>query len=308
MKKQLVVNWHVLEECNFGCRYCFAHWPAAPDGAQEIWKSPELWTKTLSELRHLPDCIPGNWSGIRLNIAGGEPLLLCKSGVLDRIFSFAGGKMGFSLSIISNGYLMDRAFIQKWAPKLQILGVSMDSADARTNAKIGRCAKSNQGRQISPEKIAEIFRRARAANPGIECKLNTVVNAENCGENLHAAVKTIAPDRWKVFQMLPLADTREISGKQAPLKITEEQFHGFLSRHGEFARIMSPENNDEMTDSYVMIDPQGRFYQNEAAGENYRHAVSGPVWKTGAVKAFRQINFAADKFVKRYPVYNLAEA
>ncbi len=304
MQKQLVVNWHVLEECNFGCRYCFAHWPAPPDYAREIWKSPKLWTKMLSELRRLPDCVPGEWDGIRLNIAGGEPLLLQKSGVLDEIFSFARDKMRFNLSIISNGYLMDDKFIQQWAPKLQILGISMDSADARTNAKIGRCAKSKQERQISAERIAEIFRRARAVNSRIECKLNTVVNAENCGENFHSAIKIINPDRWKVFQMLPLADTPEISGKQAPLKITDKQFNRFLERHGVFSRIMSPENNDEMTDSYVMIDPLGRFYQNESAGINYTHAVSEPICEIGAVTAFGQITFAERKFIKRYPVYN----
>lgn len=47
--------------------------------------------------------------------------------------------------------------------------------------------------------------------------------------------------------------------------ISDEQFNYFLSKHPQFEEngIMIRENNDQMKDSYVMIDPAGRFYTNK---------------------------------------------
>jgi len=297
MPGQLVVNWHILEACNFRCRYCFAHWPKS--SAREIWRFPQRWEKLLTEIQESPKHVPGEWNGIRLNLAGGEPLLLWRNGrgPLGKIMAHA-DELGFALSIISNGYLMDDAFIKAWAPKLQILGISADSADAGINAKIGRCDTS--GKQISIQRIAEIFQLARARHPGIECKLNTVINAENWRCDLRPLLEATQPDRWKVFKMLPVADTSGISTKQAPLKISDGRFMSFLDRHKDFSGVMASEDNGEMTESYLMVDPWGRFYQNEPDGFDYRHVVSAPVHKVGIAKAFDKIEFNQIKFNRRY--------
>lgn len=305
MNNQLVVNWHMLEACNFSCRYCFAHWPPSNKPTTEIWKTPRYWEKLLAELSQLPHILTGEWTGIRLNIAGGEPMLLWKKGYLDKVLTTA-DNMGFQLSIISNGYLISDEFIKKWAPNLQIIGISMDSAGIDTNIKIGRCTVSKT--QISPQRIAEIFSLSRDINPTIECKLNTVVNTNNWREDMHPVIEEVAPDRWKVFKMLPLADTLKISNKQAPFVITDKEFECFLDRHDNLRHIMSPENNDAMTESYLMVDPLGRFYQNEPSTGGYRHTVSDPVHEIGALKAIRQITFKEEKFHQRYiPVYNTEE-
>ena len=304
MKKQLVVNWHILEACNFGCRYCFAHWPA-PDGASpEVWRDPKKRQKLLAELRNISRYISGDWDGVRLNLAGGEPMLLRKNGHLDEIFQCA-RKLGFRLSIISNGYLMDDTFISEWARDMQVIGISADSDDAEVNARIGRCAKSNAAAQIARARIAEIFRSARRLNPNVECKLNTVVNAANWRTDMRRFVKETSPDRWKIFQMLPLADTPAVAGKQLPLVVSREQFVAFLDRHADFLHIMMPEDNDAMTDSYLMVDPLGRLYQNIPDSGGYRHIVSDPVHIAGIGRAVEQVSFDRGKFVNRYiPLYN----
>ena len=296
MNQQLVVNWHILEECNFGCRYCFAHWPPPKENTQEIWKNSEFWQKLLSELWQLPNCVDGEWRSIRLNFAGGEPMLLWSKS-LHEIMNYA-DNMGFALSVISNGYLITDEFIKMWAHKLQIIGISMDSANALINEKIGRCGKL--GRQISIRRIAEIFQLARQYNPDIECKLNTVVNAENWQHDMQSAVSTIAPNRWKLFKMLPLADTQQITDKQTPLRVTDEQFQYFLDKHKKFGDMMAPENNDAMTESYLMVDPEGRLYQDEPDHSGYRHVVSSPIHEIGIKKAINQIVFDKQKFLDRY--------
>lgn len=296
MTNQLVINWHILEACNFHCKYCFAHWPQ-DKCSKEIWRSPEFSRKLLEELKNLPSHVPGNWGRIRLNIAGGEPMLLQRKGDLERVFHLA-INMGFDLSMISNGYKMDDEFIKKWAPNLQILGISVDSARSDTNDKIGR--KTESGKQISAERVGEIFRMARRHNPDIECKLNTVVSSANQREDMRSFVKSVSPDRWKIFKMLPIANTMEIADKQVLFKITDKQFQHFLDKHEELADIMSPEDNDAMTESYLMVDPLGRLYQNTPANGNYKHVVSKPIHIVGAAEAFKQIKFSGEKFALRY--------
>lgn len=300
--KQPVINWHILEECNFGCKYCFAHWltPKSEVKAGEVWRNPELTDQILDELFRLPSILSGEWAPHpRLNIAGGEPLLLWKKG-LPRVLSKA-EQLGFKLSIITNGSRLKDEIVRELAPRLQILGISMDSANPDTNREIGRCGKKKDNLQITPKRIAAIFRLAREVNPQIECKLNTVVCASNWQEDFHSTIAQIRPDRWKVFQMLPIADTPEITNKQKPLIVTKEQFRDFVSRHRD-VKIMRPENNDDMTESYVMVDPLGRFYQN---GQNESscggHTFSDPIYKVGVKAAWKMMPFDSSKFAKRYP-------
>lgn len=301
-KNQLVVNWHILERCNFRCNYCYAHWPEPEAGVHlpEVWKNPEWTDQVLSGLSRAPSFVAGDWTGApRLNIAGGEPLLLWDKGPLPDILAKA-GRLGFALSVITNGFLLEDAVVRELAPRLQVLGISMDSADPAINRHIGRCG-TNAEQQIAPARVADIFRLAREVNPGIECKLNTVVCAANWREDFHSILAQIAPDRWKVFQMLPIADTPGIRAKQQPLVVKDEWFEEFKERHRDLA-AMRPEDNDEMTGSYVMVDPFGRFYQNEPAAVGHRHLVSAPIHEAGAAAAWRELQalFHQEKFRGRY--------
>ena len=296
-----VINWHILERCNFNCKYCFAHWPSLNSStpAFEVWQNPKLTDKLLSELAQLPSVLSGEWSGTpRLNFAGGEPLLLWKTH-LPKILDMA-EHLDFSLSIVTNGFLWTDEIVRKLAPRLQILGISMDTANTETNRKIGRCG-TNSTQQITPERVAEIFRLAREVNPEIECKLNTVICAENWREDFHSTIAQIMPDRWKVFQMLPIANEEKYRKKQKPLVVKDKWFDEFKIRHSDL-KMMRPENNDQMTESYVMVDPFGRFYQNEPALIGHGYIVSEPIHEVGVQAAWSgmQLRFHAGKFQDRY--------
>ena len=229
--EQLVINWHITEACNFGCKYCYAHW-RDPDQS-EIWHKPEECRKLLVELAKLPSngFPPGKWDGKRLNFAGGEPFLILKQKAGKELRDEA-VRLGFALSVISNGSLMTDEIVRQWAPHLQILGISMDSADLEINRRIGRHPKKNAEHQVSPLRVAEIFRLAREENSHIECKLNTVVNAHNHHEDMRSAITMIGPDRWKILRMLSVGD-EDIRRKQEPLKISDSQFAEFCDRHSD---------------------------------------------------------------------------
>ncbi len=53
-------------------------------------------------------------------------------------------------------------------------------------------------------------------------KLNTVVTALNCREDMSAFVLRFQPERWKVFQVLPMAGQND--GDVEPLLIDDDSF------------------------------------------------------------------------------------
>lgn len=288
----LVLNWHLTEACNYRCRYCYATWDESAC-RRELIHDPERTEALLSELSQFfqPDN-PGNplasrlaWSSVRLNLAGGEPLL--HAGKLPSIISQA---QGFEVSMITNGSQLDENLLLRLAPQLSWLGISIDSACPETNHAIGRVDR--RGRLLNLLELASNLEGARQSSPGLRIKLNTVVNQLNHDEDLSALIQRMAPDKWKVLRMLPLVNHH--------LAVSDEQFAVFVARHRAFEQILCAEDNQDMHESYLMIDPHGRFFQNSPliAGQGYVY--SQPILEVGAAAAFSQMSFDSHRFSARY--------
>lgn len=290
----LVINWHLTEACNYCCQYCYATWneSACP---RELIHDPERTAALLSELYRF--FWPGNhanplasrmsWSSVRLNLAGGEPLLHANK--LPVIVSQARA-LGFEVSLISNGSHLDHELLGRLAPQLTWLGISIDSASPATNRAIGRIDR--RGRLLELDNLATRLGSARQANPDLHLKLNTVVNQLNHAEDLSALIRRFAPDKWKVLRMLPVINQH--------LAVSDEQFVAFVARHNTFANILCAEDNQDMHESYLMVDPHGRFFQNSPliAGQGY--AYSPPILQVGAEAAFAVMAFDPERFSARY--------
>lgn len=289
---ELVINWHVTEACNFRCRYCYAQWGDAPN-PRELFHDEAASRQLLAQLatyfspdnrrNPLRDALA--WSSLRLNFAGGEPLLYG-----PRILRLArqARSLGMAVSIITNGSLLTRDRISELAPLLAVLGVSIDTADATMARDIGRVDR--QGRVLDLAELQQGLRLAREINPALHLKLNTVVNALNHREDMSALIGAIGPDRWKVLRMLPSVTDA--------LAVTAEAFDGFVDRHKGMGLPMCVEDNQDMSQSYIMIDPHGRFFQNAPTLRGYRY--SRPVLEVGVGRAFAQVEFEAGGFVSRY--------
>ncbi len=289
---ELVINWHVTEACNFRCRYCYAQWDKAPD-PRELFHDEAASRQLLEQLAAYFS--PNNcsnplhnmlgWSSLRLNFAGGEPLLYGR-----RILWLArqARSLGMSVSIITNGSLLTRDRIDELAPLLTVLGVSIDSADVTIARDIGR--RDRQGRVLDLDELQQGLRFAREINPALHLKLNTVVSALNHREDMSALIGAIGPDRWKVLRMLPSVTDA--------LAVTAETFDRFVDRHRCMGLPMFVEDNHDMCQSYIMIDPHGRFFQNAPSLKGYRY--SRPILEVGVGNAFVQIEFEADGFASRY--------
>lgn len=287
---ELVINWHLTEACNYRCRYCYAHW--AGNGRELIHQVPaaaqmleNLWQYFHPQNLANPLRCEMDWQGVRLNLAGGEPLLYPER--VDQILS-AAREIGFTTSLITNGSLLSPELAQQLAPQLSLLGISLDSGVSTTNRQIGR--QSRHGQLQTIERLEEAINAARCWNPKLQIKLNTVVNALNCHEDLSALIRRLAPQRWKVLRMLPVV-TNE-------LMVGNADFQGFVARHQPLGDILCVEDNTEMVESYVMIDPLGRFFQNALGQSSYRY--SRPIPEIGVNQAFATVGMDSAKFCARY--------
>lgn len=287
---ELVINWHITEACNYRCRYCYAHWSGS---GRELFHNTQatahmlenLWQYFHPQNLSTPLRREMDWQGLRLNLAGGEPLLYPER--VKQILSEA-RDIGFTTSMITNGSLLSPELAQQLAPHLSLLGVSLDSGISTINHKIGR--ESRNGQLLAIEQLEEAITAARRENPKLQIKLNTVVNALNCHEDLSTLIQRLAPKRWKILRMLPVVTDE--------LMVSDVNFQGFVSRHQALSDILCVEDNTEMVESYVMIDPLGRFFQNTLVQSGYLY--SKPIPEVGVNQAFAAVGMDPARFCARY--------
>lgn len=291
--EELTLNWHITEACNYRCQYCYAKWKDSPD-RKELFHDSGRTRELLGGLFRFfhpknernPLRKELSWKAVRLNIAGGEPSVLG-----DRLLETAqiAQEVGFRLSIISNGSGLTPKVVRELAPQLTCLGISLDSANSVTNREIGRADR--RGKLLNLDELLANLHLARQINSQLVVKLNTVVNLLNAGEDLSGLLEEVRPNRWKILRMLPILDDS--------LAVSDVEFSAFVQRHRSFRSIQCVEDNQDMYESYLMIDPLGRFFQNHpslAGGYLY----SKPILAVGAMAAFTEMAFKPDSFQSRY--------
>lgn len=290
----IVINWHLTEDCNYRCRFCYAKWTKSNYPFELIHNQVDT-VALLNELSRFfnpeESSNPFKTSqvshSVRLNLAGGEPLL--HTSKILHIVSQARG-LGFEVSLISNGSMINNELLSQLAPQLAWLGISIDSCSLFTNQAIGRV--DHCGRLLDLDYLATSLKRVRYENSCLRLKLNTVVNKLNHYEDLSPLIRSFAPDKWKVLRMLPVVNQR--------LTVNDQQFSSFLDRHSAFAHILHAEDNQDMLESYLMIDPYGRFFQNSPRLSGNGYVYSRPILSVGATTAFSEMAFDLNRYDSRY--------
>jgi radical S-adenosyl methionine domain-containing protein 2 len=223
---------------------------------------------------------------IRLNLVGGEPSL---SPNFTKIIDTA-IKIGFNIGIVTNGSHLTDAFVEKYAKKLDVIGISVDAIDSCLMKNIGRATCS--GKTMNMEKLTALLSKVRVLSFDCKIKINTVVNQFNYSHDMRPFIHKISPDKWKVLRVLPIVNPNAA--------ITSEQYRLFLETHKELSGIIYPEDNDAMKDSYIMVDPLGRFFDNTTSCREGAYHFSAPILDVGLQEAFSMVNFDRDKFEIRY--------
>ncbi len=281
------VNSHLWEPCNMKCGHCFAKF-------QDVKREMKL------PKGHLPqeDCLLlVNWLaefGFKKdNFVGGEPTL-CPW--LPDLIARAKGH-GMTTSIVTNGSRITDQWLDDLNGSLDWIGLSIDTVDPEKLIRIGRAISGEI--PITEEKYLDIIGEIK--RHGIRLKINTVVNSVNWEEDFTRFIQLAKPERWKLFQVLPVKGQNDAYIDD--FVITTEQFEAYVERN----RIVEndgitvvPENNEAMTESYVMIDPAGRFFDNTQGFYRY----SEPILKVGVAEALKQVSIDPERFRQRGGEYD----
>lgn len=273
----LSVNYHFTRQCNKSCGFCFH---TATTSHKEDLASAQRGLKMLKD------------AGMRkLNFAGGEPFLYPK--FLGSLVDYCKDILQLdSVSIVTNGSLVTRAFLSKHGHHIDILAVSCDSFDEVANIAIGRGA----GDQV--EKLHQIAGWCREL--GIKFKLNTVVCKLNVSEDMNKHISRLQPFRWKCFQVLMVAgenDSEKTLRDVRKFMITDQEFDDFCRRHQQQA-CMVPEPNRLMAKSYLILDEYLRFLDRDG------RQPSTPILQVGVKQALSEIFWDEDSFYERGGVYD----
>lgn len=285
-RPRLSINFHLIEACNAKCEYCFATFP-------HLRKPDRL---SCADRKALVDLLAD--SGVeKINFAGGEPTLMPDLGPLcERIKTRSRGHC--AVSLVTNGARLKR-LLEDWAGWIDWVALSVDSGDDRVNAALGRTPR---GRPYAPNMLdlgAEARRR------GIRLKCNTVVSRRNRKEDMYGFISRLAPERWKLFQVLPVAG--ENDGAIEDLSVSDDEFRAFVERHMPLHDLgveVVPEDNAAMTNSYLMIGPDGRFFWHVPHGSERAIEYGDPILEVGFDEALRQVRFSAEMFRSRGGEYD----
>lgn len=243
------MNWHLEPRCNYACGFCYATFT-------EIVQLPRLpKAEGASVLRAVAE------SGVdKINFVGGEPMLHPHLGEYIR----EAKRLGMTTSIVSNGTGMTRDWLKQMRPHLDWLGLSIDASTDELHAQMGRGLKGEIARKESNhlQRTLEVLESAIVLDYGI--KLNTVVNRFNLQDDMSWLISLIEPDRWKVFQVLPIEGENDATF--ASFRISDDEFAEYVGRHRQklarFGIEVVAEQNDDMLGTYSMIDPSGYVYTN----------------------------------------------
>jgi radical S-adenosyl methionine domain-containing protein 2 len=281
----LAVNWHFWPWCNYGCKFCFARFEDIPRAD----RLPKEIAVTVPQM--LADA-----GADKITFVGGEPTL-CP--YLEDLL-LASKKAGLTTCIVSNATGLTEEFLNRCEHLIDWVGLSIDASNDNLHVEIGRGLRSDLVRASSHHLVEAKAAWERCTSRGIRMKLNTVVCRANLHDDMSDLVLELHPERWKIFEVLPVKGQND--GDVEPLLLEEGEFQTWVNRHAHVAAKgiqFVPESNDLMRGSYAMMDALGRFYSNVDGGHSY-----GPsILDVGVLEAWGQNRFLEDRFNDRGGVY-----
>eukprot|EP01024_Parvocaulis_polyphysoides_P007898 TRINITY_DN12323_c0_g1_i1.p1 TRINITY_DN12323_c0_g1~~TRINITY_DN12323_c0_g1_i1.p1 ORF type:complete len:230 (+),score=7.33 TRINITY_DN12323_c0_g1_i1:222-911(+) len=175
--------------------------------------------------------------------------------------------LGLVVSVVLNGSNLSDVLDSR-SKFINYVGFVVDS----TNESIQQ--KLTQGSGDEVNKSLQMFDRVR--DLGIGTKLNTVVTPYNWQEDMTWFVEKARPMRWKLFQS---NNQIQDGGRLQSLSVSNGQFAQFMNINANQRPISQGTSNK----SYITIDTQGRFFNNDYG------QYSSPITQVGVQTALSQI-------------------
>lgn len=264
-----IFNLHFTDFCNYNCHFCYA--------------KKERKILSLKQIQIIVDNIAEYFSKMnitdgRINIAGGEPTT-CDylQDIIDYIIS-----RHIQASIITNGSLLTEKFVWANKGKLSMIGISIDSINAETNIKLGRCSGK---KTFEYNQLCTICKCIKEQS--IPLKINIVVSKINQNEDIKKLIDDVKPDRFKILQMLP---TTSFSAQNA---ISNEEFNAYIQKYNAYTFVK--ENSQNIQKAYMIIDSLG-YISTENQHSDFRYSVL----KDKLIDIIDNIDFNAEHEKMRY--------
>ena len=276
------INYHLWEPCNMRCGFCFATF-------QDVKREMDL------PKGHLPEeeCITvvdqiAAFGFEKINFAGGEPML-CPW--LPDLIARAKAH-GMTTSIVTNGSGINSHWLDALNGSLDWVGLSIDTVNSEKLIRLGRAVGGKI--PITEAEYLKIIGDIR--RHGIRLKINTVITSVTWEKDLTPFIRLANPERWKLLQALSVKGQNDAS--IADFTVTAEEFEAYVQRNriveADGIRVI-PESNTAMTESYVMVDPAGRFFDNAQGFYTY----SDPILEVGVAAALKQVSIDPKQFHQR---------
>jgi radical S-adenosyl methionine domain-containing protein 2 len=273
------VNYHLWRTCNMRCKFCFATYDSIIPEERRHGLPP-------NEARSLIELL-GEAGFQKITFAGGEPTLCPWLKVLLQHAKW----LGLRTAMVTNGTTLESMCETELAASLDWLALSVDSVSYSVNRRHGRAVAGV--RVLQEPALLSISQRFREA--GVRLKVNTVVTRLNASEILAPFIAEMYPERWKIMQILGIRG--ENTANFPDLSVSDAAFQEYVRRNSpppEGVTLVTEDNSD-MTESYVMIDPVGRFISN--SGGSYR--TSRPILQVGVHAAMNDVSYSEEKFEGR---------
>ena len=283
-KTGLSVNFHLWQPCNYQCGFCFAGFE---DVKKSVLPAGHLTQdKSESVVRQLAEYGFG-----KITFAGGEPTLCPWLGDLISLAKDA----GMVTMLVTNGSRLNTEILEKYRPFLDWVVLSIDSIIPETNLQGGRF--QNKRKLPDASYYLNLIENIHAF--GYKFKINTVVHRYNKDEVMAGFIEQANPLRWKIFKVLSIENQNQ--GTYGNFEISDKEFSLYLKRNitPGLEKIMVAEDNDAMSESYLMIDPAGRFFDNSTGAYQYSESICD----AGVPVALAGINFDYEKYLRRGAVY-----
>ena len=207
------VNFHLWKPCNMKCAFCFATF-------QDIEQDtlPRGHMSRGNSLAVIEALATAGFD--KINFAGGEPSL-CPW--LPDLFRRA-KELRLTTSMVTNGSCITGEWLNGVDGCLDWVAVSIDTADPEKMKHMGRITRSGPLSETDYLSIMDMLKQR-----GIRVKVNTVVSRINHEEDLAGFIVKARPERWKMFQVLPVRGQND--GLVDRFLITDEEFAGYVARN-----------------------------------------------------------------------------
>lgn len=284
------VSFHIVKPCDKKCKFCYATFDDMAVKQMSLADAKEIVFKLQQ-------------AGVqKITFAGGEPMLYK---YIKEIIIYA-KSLGLTTSIITNGGRLTFDWLLEMRAYLDWVGLSIDSFHTIVNIKSGRFISNKDA--INYKDILDML-----YSLNYKIKINTVVHKFN---NLDSSIifkiidiirnnSDFKIDRWKIFQTLKVEGQNDLQFEN--IMATKDKFDRYIRMVKNIAiknnldtNFIVPEDNEAMTGSYLLVDPQGRLFENSKG----THTYSDKLTQFSFEHCIKQITLDRDMFIQRGGIYN----